>query len=132
MSCSSVVLSVPPSVNAIWRAVRAHGGGLKFHKSTKYEGWRQVAVPLCRYTMAKHSGLVSVSIVVFGGKGMRKGRDVDNLIKQILDCLVSAGRITDDSTDHVRRVTAEFVPAVSAKSEARVVVSIENYIEGGK
>lgn len=123
-----MVLAVPPSVNAIWRAARAHGGGVKFHKSDKYEGWRKVAVPLCKYTMAPVPGTVAVTIVVFGGKGWRKGRDLDNVGKGVMDCLVSAGRIADDCTEFVRRVNMEYVPPVSAQCEARVVVSIEPYI----
>lgn len=48
---------------------------------------------------------VSVTITVARGKGFRRGRDLDNLIKPILDWSVRYGLLVDDDWEHVPNIT---------------------------
>lgn len=47
---------------------------------------------------------VKVTIAIHTGKGWRRGRDLDNLIKPILDWSVRYGLLVDDDWEHVPSV----------------------------
>jgi crossover junction endodeoxyribonuclease RusA len=68
----------------------------------------------------KFDGEVSVSIGLVAPD--KRARDADNTLKCILDILVKAQIIKDDSNKYVRRVTVQWVP-----SGAPCVVLISEY-----
>jgi Holliday junction resolvase RusA-like endonuclease len=47
-------------------------------------------------------------VQIVRGPGWRKGRDLDNALKVILDALVASERLASDDEDHVTRVVLEF------------------------
>jgi len=99
----SVTLPIPPSVNAIWRCQ-----GKRIRKSKVYRNWctscdviaLQGMIPRPRYARP-----VSVEIIVRSGHGWRRGRDLDNTAKPIIDWLVSWQVLENDDWSIVQHVT---------------------------
>lgn len=96
-------MPIPPSVNKIWRSNRG-----RVHRSANYDIWVAQAD-----AVAIEAGLlrtdvigqrVQIAITVARGKGWRRGRDLDNLIKPILDWSVRYGLLVDDDWEHVPSV----------------------------
>jgi len=56
------------------------------------------------------SDRVKVTITIHTGKGWRRGRDLDNLIKPILDWSVRYGLLMDDDWEHVPSVGISVAP----------------------
>lgn len=109
---SVAAVPVPPSTNALWRAIRTARGRVKVVRSRGYARWRESAVALMRLALPVPVPPVGVRITVRGGKGWVARRDLDNVIKAVIDALKDAGRIADDSTAVVTAVTAVFAPPV--------------------
>jgi Holliday junction resolvase RusA-like endonuclease len=61
---------------------------------------------------------------MIGGKGWRKGRDIDNVLKPILDFLVHAGLIPDDNHEIVQRITITYSDPPKARDKAFLRVRI--------
>ncbi len=123
-----VNLTVPPSVNQIFRNVsavertlaEAKGKKLYGRKKTKeYVAWRKTAILeiFAQVPAAKRiAGAVNVTILL----PQTTQADVDNLIKPILDALVDSRRIDDDR--NVWRIEIEKI------ANTRVVVHVKGYI----
>lgn len=101
----TIDLPIPPSVNRIWR----HGGRATY-RSKVYLKWMKeaneaagVQGKLVGYSWWR--GSVAVVITVYRGKGWRKGRDLDNCAKVVMDWLRHHGHIKDDDWKHVTEVT---------------------------
>ena len=95
-------LPIPPSVNSAWRNVPGKGRV----KTGIYKKWRNDAllcVAVMRGSSKPLSGPVSVSMAI---RRPRKGADVDNRIKPVLDLLQAAAVIDDDK--NVEEVTARW------------------------
>lgn len=119
---NTVALPVPPSVNKIWRVVRIRNKA-RITLSAAYRDWRDVAVLLLRTGLDRVKVYpVAVRVVVVPGKGWRNGRDIDNLLKAVLDALVKAERIADDDGEHVTRCSVEFG---AGEPEACIRVTVE-------
>ena len=112
------ILSVPPSVNSIW--VRGKWGS---YKSRNYCDWEKHNITL--FTTKEALQLdrdVQITVKVVPGKGWRMNRDIDNILKPILDMLTLANVIKDDNSSIVKSVlvTISDLPI----PEAHVVVEI--------
>ena len=117
-----VAVPVPPSTNAIWRAVRS-AGRTKVVKSKAYKGWMESAVLLLRIGLPAARSPVAVRILIVGGKGWEPGRDVDNVCKAVLDAVKLAGRVPDDDCERVPDVYASYRPPARPGDPARCEVS---------
>lgn len=105
---NTVSLPVPPSVNNIWRVAKIRNKA-RVVLSAQYAAWRDHAILLIRTGLPRVTVYpVAVTITIVRGKGWKRGRDCDNVIKPILDALVKAGRLADDDEDHVTRCVVEF------------------------
>jgi Holliday junction resolvase RusA-like endonuclease len=105
-----VELPIPPSTNAIWTIARG-----RMIRTEAYVAWAFDAVKRCRILPVAPSPS-RVLIEIRGGKGWRVNRDLDNTVKAIMDALVAAQRIPDDSTRHVHEILTRFVPPVRGLS----------------
>jgi Holliday junction resolvase RusA-like endonuclease len=112
-----IEISMPPSVNQIWRSARVRGR-LRVYRSKAYRIWKASAgweiraqrpVPI--------AGWVRVTISL----GMTKRRsDEDNRVKCCLDLLVQHGLLEDDSK--VASVTSKWDSAVTP---GRIMVEVK-------
>jgi len=96
-----VVLPFPPSLN---NAFSQASNGRRF-ATRAYTSWCNAAVLLMRSAkLASAAGPVAISIRIRPPDNRR--RDIDNLVKPILDALVKAGVIADDHAGIVRSIDA--------------------------
>lgn len=125
----TVSLPIPPSANQLWCSART-SDGVKVYKSKEYSQWLEVAVMLCRVGLSKQTQPIELRLNIVGGKGWRKGRDLDNSAKAAGDCLKHAGILIDDNTDYVRRIVIEYTPPVKKSDDAKLWVSIKPFVAG--
>jgi crossover junction endodeoxyribonuclease RusA len=98
-----IEIPYPPSVNGIWRG----GKGGRHYLSAKYKTWREAA-GLMVNAQAKGKRIAGpFSIEIQARRPDKRKRDIDNLIKPLLDLMANMGVIDDDS--ECQRVTAEWV-----------------------
>lgn len=101
MMVARVVLPFPPSLN---NAFSQASNGRRF-ATRAYTSWCNAAVLLMRSAkLASAAGPVAISIRIRPPDNRR--RDIDNLVKPILDALVKAGVIADDHAGIVRSIDA--------------------------
>ncbi len=105
VKCVELWLPAPPSVNNMYRSGRG-----RVYRSTGYKRWQQEA----DLAFIQAGGLrpwsaypVCVEIDLFPGPQYRQ-RDLDNIVKPLLDFLVYRSVLADDSTQHIRRVVVQF------------------------
>lgn len=97
-------LPVPPSVNAIWRSAR-NGKVFKTHKARNYQNaaklsarsaleaaWNDGEIPL--------TGKVGINIIYVASETSRN-RDIDNMLKLILDSLQGVVYENDSQVNHI-------------------------------
>lgn len=97
-------LPFPPSLNNCF--VNAKGGGRI--PSQRYKAWTTEALWSLKAQHAmKMAGDLSIHIGIVAPD--KRSRDCDNLAKPVLDLLVKAGVIADDSNRHVRSVSIEWL-----------------------
>jgi len=97
-----LTLPMPPSVNKCWRNVPGKGRV----KTKVYKEWRlgaRWAIWNQRYPPLE-KGTVHLNITV-EEPALKRSRDIDNLIKPILDALVEARVLEDDKSKIVRGLT---------------------------
>lgn len=117
-----VELPFPPSVNTYWRHPNSGKLAGRHLISEKGRAYRDaVMVEVCRYRIPMLTGRLSVSIDVFPPD--RRRRDLDNLHKGLLDGLVHARVIEDDSL--IDRLSIE---RRSVTPNGRVRVFIKPYM----
>lgn len=103
----SVVVDVPPSVNNLFRAGGKADGGKRF--TTKaYKSWIALNAGKLASLIPVRSYPVGIKLTIEGK--LRKGRDIDNLCKAIIDCLVRVGILADDNWEHVHSVAINYRP----------------------
>jgi len=95
-----VKLPWPPSVNHYWKA-----RGSRRFISPQARAWLDEAVLLLRASRVRFSGAVVIRMRL--SPPDRRRRDGDNLEKAVMDALVKAGVIKDDSLAYVRRSCRE-------------------------
>lgn len=91
-----IELPFPPSVNHYWRHISTGKLAGRHLISEKGREYRQAVIDeASRYQLAKLAGRLSVHIDAFPPDNRR--RDLDNMMKGLLDGLVHAQVIEDDS-----------------------------------
>ncbi len=96
----SVKLPWPPSVNHYWKA-----RGRRRFISPKAKAWMDEAVWILRAPRIRFEGAVAVRMRL--SPPDRRRRDGDNLEKAVMDALVKAGVIGDDSLEYVKKSCKE-------------------------
>lgn len=120
-----VEIPIPPSANAIWRIVSPRMKRPFITRSQVYLDWLADAVATIRCNGIGLAVLPArIAITIRGGKGWRANRDIDNVAKPVMDALVLAGRIPDDSTQYVHSVELRYA-APRPKQVATCVVEYE-------
>jgi crossover junction endodeoxyribonuclease RusA len=89
MATLDVVLPWPPSVNHYWAARRNRRYVSPHARAWHREAWAILQAQRCRY-----KGPVALYVMAYPPD--RRRRDLDNLLKGILDALVGAGVLEDD------------------------------------
>ena len=109
-----VTLPMPPSVNHYWRFGRG-----RFYVAEKGMEFRRVVCAKFRDTWyAPIVGNVSIEIDVYPPDNKR--RDLDNILKALLDALAHAGAYTDDAqVSHIDVQRCEVVKG------GKIVVRVE-------
>jgi Holliday junction resolvase RusA-like endonuclease len=99
-------LPIPPSVNAIWRKNRN-----AVYLSAKYVAWRDAAdVAVMAVGGARSIGKIAGKFTAtrqINEKMVRKGRDLDNFFKPLLDYCRRIELIDDDNLQICRLLTIE-------------------------
>ena len=108
---------VPPSANALYRVARR-----SVHKSVKYNRWLMATVPLIRTDFRGVSIEPKTPIAVSVRANIDRRRDLDNIIKPILDCLQVADVIPNDN--YVDRI--QMLRDVSIKKQ-HFTLEVEKY-----
>lgn len=106
----SFALPVPPSVNNLYRN-RKEGGRAR---SAHYATWATQALAEVRRQKVQPPapGPFKITVTVTGGVGFSKGRDIDNVLKPVVDLAKSARLIRNDNVTVVVEVTARYLGAV--------------------
>jgi crossover junction endodeoxyribonuclease RusA len=98
-----VELPYPPSLNNAFSQTR---GGKRF-KSRRYTAWRTAAMWTIKAAgLRKATGPVHLLVTVCPPD--KRARDIDNLLKPIVDSLVASGVIADDSNRYVLKIVAQW------------------------
>jgi Holliday junction resolvase RusA-like endonuclease len=123
-TAARVELPPPPSVNNLFRNVP----GVGRVKSSEYKAWLALAAPLLARLRPPPAYPCGVNLAVVGGPGLSRRRDIDNLVKPVLDAAVAAGVLAADDLGHVALVEVRLFrpppgrPAFVAVSVAAVEV----------
>lgn len=102
MTAMTYEIPMPPSVNQ-WKT--PHKGRLILTKT--YREWQSAADTMFLSQRARPFG--KPAIITIEVPERRKGSDIDNRVKSVLDALTRAGVIEDDSGEHVREVRARWI-----------------------
>ena len=103
-----IILSIPPSVNALY-GNRKSGKGRGRYITKEYRDWKKHSLSeLIAQNIKSFGTPVSIEIKAERSDFNRK-RDADNLAKPIIDLLVKAEIIEDDSHQIVQKVSVEWV-----------------------
>lgn len=89
----------PPSTNHLYATVRG-----RRVKTKAYRTWRAGAAMVIRAEAARQDGWIyhDPYYVQIEARGLNRNRDLDNIVKPILDAVVESGAIVDDRWfDHV-------------------------------
>lgn len=109
----TLTMPVPPSVNQLFRNLPGKGRV----KTKVYDNWRAHAVTMIRaQKLAPVAGRV---LVMFGVERMSLAADIDNRIKAMLDAIVDARVIGDDS--QVTAFCAAWIPAANGLAHVKIM-----------
>ncbi|MDA1333082.1 MAG: RusA family crossover junction endodeoxyribonuclease [Bacteroidetes bacterium] len=111
---------LPPSVNELY-GNNKHGKGRGRYKTSKYKKWLDsVGFQIKPQITGTFPDRAEVHIYVDASKN----RDGDNMIKPILDLLVSYGVLTNDTLKYVPKTTIE---EYQAEDDFKLKVEITEY-----
>lgn len=113
-------LSPPPSVNHIWN----RGKGGKVYRSRAYQTWIARNLFHAGRKVRQVPGPVSVEILIWGGKGWRKGRDIDNCLKPLMDFLQHIGAIEDDCSDVVTEIVVKYKSPLKPSDKSYIDLTV--------
>ena len=113
------VFSIPPSINSCYRSYNR-----RVIKSKKYCDWQKKQLLLFNSDARSVKGPLRISVIVYSGKGWRKNRDLDNILKPLLDTLILIGFIEDDNSAIVKAISIEIQHQIPRKdSRLQVLIS---------
>jgi Holliday junction resolvase RusA-like endonuclease len=123
VSCTnwhSAEIPIPPSVNHM-HVLIGKSKGKRVARSKQYQSWIDVTTIIMAITLPKFTKPVAIRIEIHSGDGWETRRDIDNVIKPVVDAIKNSGRIVNDNVDYVRKVEVEYLPG---SGKARAVVAI--------
>jgi Holliday junction resolvase RusA-like endonuclease len=97
-------------------------------KSRKYRLWIEKNLPIIKETLSKAEHFpITIEIFIVGGRDFNSRNDLDNSCKALVDLLVRAEIVPDDSTKYIDDIKLRFLPG-SRKGEPLTSIS---YTEPG-
>lgn len=116
-SAAILTLNYPPSANRLWRNVNG-----KTLKSAEYRSWLAcMSLHLQTQREKPVDGAFTAHIMV--NRPDNRRRDIDNLVKPILDAVAASGVIENDSL--CQKLTIEWVRGQSAAVKVFLVSTLE-------
>ena len=85
-----IQLPYPPTVNHIWKITK----GGKVYKSSRASVWAQEAGWIIKASGVKVQGPFILSVIAY--RPDKRRRDVDNIVKVVMDALQASGAVADD------------------------------------
>jgi crossover junction endodeoxyribonuclease RusA len=98
-----IEIPYPPSVNGIWRGSK----GGRHYLSAKYKSWREAAGLMVNAQARGKRVSGPFAVEIQASRPDKRRRDIDNIVKPILDLLASMGVTPDDS--ECQMIHAEWV-----------------------
>lgn len=106
-------LTIPPSVNHLYRR-----RGRQTFRTKQYIDWLTENTINIGATKPHTTYPASVEVTIYGGKGWRSTRDLDNSLKACIDLMRAVGVLAEDDTEHINRITVVYVAPGKEKSAA--------------
>lgn len=125
----TIELPMPPSTNNLFFNTARGRHITKAYKDWKVEaGWAILEQkPTCFHSADVYP--VSVTIHVYGGKGLSCTRDGDNCFKAPIDLLKTQDILLDDTFQYVQEHHSYYYPAKDKSHPARFLIEIETIQE---
>lgn len=118
----SCQIGMPISANAMYAPV----GRGQMCKSRKYRTWLEKNVPLLRENMSPAERFpVRIEILIMGTYEWARKHDPDNCVKPIIDALVKAGILPDDTSSYVESIHCRHLHMTGYGNDALARVSYE-------
>jgi len=89
-------IPIPPTANKIWRVYQG-----RQILSADYRSWKEHAALALKLGMKAVKGKVELTIIIQGGAGFMRSRDLDNCAKPVIDAIRHAGMIEGDTVQTV-------------------------------
>jgi len=122
LSPTVFMVLIPPSTNSLFCNVP----GVGRVKSREYRDWIKAATADLRLQRVRGTTPVpcQIQVIIRGGRGFPERRDCDNVLKPILDLLVSNGILVKDNVRYVNGVSVRYVPR-DGNAAARCTVMVK-------
>ncbi|HEU5019659.1 MAG TPA: RusA family crossover junction endodeoxyribonuclease [Pseudolabrys sp.] len=114
---TTFTMPIPPSVNQMFRNVRGKGRV----KTGHYEAWSAAAATSMRLQQVQP--VTGPVLVIFGVERHSLAADIDNRIKAMLDAIVKAKIIRDDSD--VTAFAAAWLPSANGLAHVQIFPTTE-------
>lgn len=88
----TLTLPFPPSMNRLWRVGKEN----TMYRSDVYERWKKEATWTAKIQVRNKCIKGPFKLTITFVKPDKRHRDLDNLLKAVLDCLQSVGAIEND------------------------------------
>lgn len=102
---------------------RSSGRSKRVYTSPKYQEWKDNALVELLSQESRSLKVSGVEVVMLFLNSLRGNGDIDNGIGSVLDALVKAEILYDDSCNHVSKETVVFVREKAKKGEEKVIAT---------
>jgi Holliday junction resolvase RusA-like endonuclease len=106
-------LTIPPSTNHLYQRRGRHT-----FKTKRYTDWLTENTLTIGATKPHRNYPAKVHISIYGGKGWRSTRDLDNTAKACLDLMQLIGVLAEDNTEHIDHLVVSYLPPKTLKTNA--------------